>query len=360
MKILHVTHNFHPIKGGVEKNIEDICKRMIELGHTSDVCCSKIPNAPNEETYKGIRIYRVPTLNLKFYRISPKMAKISKKYDIVHVHGMGFLSDFFGLTKRIHGKPLVLSTHGGIFHTKRLSLLKKVYFHLWSRLPLRSFDKIVAVSLSDKQMFSKIRDSITFIPDSVDYSRFSSIIRKPEEGVFLFIGRITKNKRIDNLIRTFSLIQKEKPESTLVIVGSDWDNNVNEFKQLSKNLGCKNVIFTGKIDDAALNEYKARAKFFVSASDYEGFGISVLEAMSAGIPVIVNDIPAFRSFVKENDNGLFVDYSSPEQASSQIIDFMRNADLDKISSNAKKSAMQYDYRITGNSLEALYKELLEK
>jgi alpha-1,3-mannosyltransferase len=360
MKILHVSHYFHPVVGGVEKNIEDLCRGLIELGHQSDVCCLSLPGAKRDEIYNGIKIHRIASLDMKFYKIAPSVARIIKKYDIIHVHGIGFFSDYLGLTKIKHCKPLVLSTHGGIFHTTRLSILKKPYFYLWSRLPLLFFDRLVAVSESDKKLFSRISSNITMIPDSVIYENFSKIKRKPIDGTLVYVGRLSPNKRLDNLMKAFFYIHKKQTNSKLFIIGGDWQGNRRMLESLSKKLGIeKNVVFTGRISHDKLINFFEKAQFFVCASEYEGFGISILEAMAAGLPVVVNDIDAFRTFVKNRENGFITNFSKPRKAAELILSLSTNkSKLAQISRQAKTSAKAYDYKRIAKDIEDVYKYVL--
>ena len=359
MKILHVSHNFYPVMGGMERNIEDICRGLIELGHRSDVCCLRVPGTAGRETYNGIDIHRVRAASFRFYKIAPQVMRLARKYNIVHVHGLGFFSDMLGLAKMagLLRPGLVLSTHGGIFHTRSMWPVKKAYFHIWSRLPLRGFDMVVAVSKSDMQLFSCIAKRMTLIPDTIDFQRFSRIKRRPENGVFIFVGRLSRNKRIDNLIRAFALVAKSRPGFMLFIIGDDWDGQKMRLKQMASKEGIEGrVVFTGSVDDENLMRYYQRAQFFMSASEYEGFGISVLEAMAAGVPVMVNNIPAFRTFVDNGKNGFIINFNDAMSAARSIERITDSADLASISRSARTTAKTYDYRQAARRLERLYRD----
>lgn len=361
MKILHFSQGFYPVTGGIEKNIEDICKGMQGLGHQSSVCCLRPEGTAKDEVWNGISIHRMRSLNLRFYKIAPCVLRLVKRHDVIHVHGLGSFSDTLAMAKalRLHSKPLVLSTHGGIFHTKRLSRMKKLYFNAWCRLALKFFSKVIAVSGSDRELFSGISRSVIMIPDSIDYGSLSSISRKPQKDVFICVGRLSQNKRIDNLIRAFSVISKHRPDARLFIIGGDWQGARKGLEALANGMGMKGkVIFTGRLGDREMMGYLARASFFLTASEYEGFGISVLEAMAAGLPVIVNNIPSFRTFVKHGKNGFIIDYSEPEKAARAILDIMERNGMKAISGNAMKTAKGYDYKAIAKRLEDVYLDAL--
>lgn len=358
MKILHVCNHFYPCIGGVERHVEDLCKNLIRLGHESDVLCLNTCAYTNEqfpeyEEYGGIRIFRIPYINFKIYNVAPGVLKFLKKYDIIHVHSLGFLSDFLALTKFMHKKSLILSTHGGIFHTKAFSFLKNLYFNLWCKYVLKKFDRIIAVSRSDEKLFSAIAPNIELIPNGIEIRDFK-IERKAENNTLLYVGRISKNKRIDNLIETIAVLKDKIPDVKLYVIGEDWEGILEDLKNLTKERNVEdNVIFVGRIDKREeITEYYSRAKFFVSASEYEGFGISVLEAMAAGCIAVVNDIQAFRELVRDGENGFIVDYSN-KKAADIILELMHQ-DLTAISSEAQKTAEVHDWKNTIKKVEKLY------
>jgi alpha-1,3-mannosyltransferase len=364
MKILHVYNHFYPCVGGIERYIEDLSLELIKRGHKSDVCClNRCPNSrkklPSKEEYKGITIYRIPFIDLKYYKIAPSVIKIAKKYDIVHIHGIGFFTDYFCLTKFFHNKPIVVSTVGGVFHTKKLIFFKKLYFNIWCKFLLRESNKTIAISEHDKNLFSKINNNVVIIPVPIDINKFPFKKRKKNNFKLLYIGRISRNKRIDYLIDVIKYISKKQPGAELYIAGEDWEGLRKYLEEKVKILGLEeNVKFLGKISEAELKKYIDISTFFVSASEYESFGISAIEAMSAGLIPILNNIESFRYFVKSKENGFIVDYKRPEEVANIIIK-IDNKSLQKLSEKARKRVYEFTRENVTKQIEKLYLDILK-
>jgi alpha-1,3-mannosyltransferase len=362
MKILHVTNHFYPCVGGVEKYVYNLCKKLQLLGHQSDVCCldtcaHKRKKLVKYEEHEGIKIYRISSFDLKYYKIAPKVINYIKNYDIIHIHGVGFFVDFLSLLKIVHRKSLLLSTHGGIFHTKKVSFFKKIYFYFWLKHILKKINKTLAVSKNDYKLFSRISSNILLVENGVDFKYFS-VKGGGKGGSMLYIGRISENKRIDNLIKVIYFLSKKNLDIKLYIVGEDWGGLKKGLeKNVRKNGLEKNVVFTGKVSDEKLLFYMKKARFFVSASEYEGFGLSVLEAMSSGTIPIINNIESFKNFIKNGKNGFIVDFSKPKKV-AKIINNLINKDTSGISEKAKETAKKYDLERKIEKIEKIYKTLV--
>lgn len=363
MKVLQICNHFYPCVGGMEDHVENLCKNLIKMRHQSDVACldtcaySK-EKLPALEEYEGSKVYRLPYINLKFYKPAAGVFKLLKDYDMVHVHGIGFFSDFVAMTKFIHKKPMVLTTHGGFFHTKKLRFIKKLYF-IWNRLPLKTFDKAIAVSKSDEDTFSPISPDIMRIPNGISLDEFTKE-RRPEPATLLFVGRISKNKRIDRLIEITSILQKSIPDIKLKIVGEDWEGLQTGIEELALKRGVgDNVEFLGKSGREELIEYLSAASLFVSASEYEGFGISAVEAMAAGCVVVLNDIPAFNELVNHSKNGYLSDFADYESTATLLQNLMEK-DQQDVSKEAIETAAQYDWKTVAKKIELVYVEVMRE
>jgi len=203
----------------------------------------------------------------------------------------------------------VLSTHGGIFHTKNHSLLKKIYFNLWCRLTLTAFDKVIAVSAQDFETFKKIvpERKLVLIENPVAVEMLSKIPRKPVPNSFLFVGRLSKNKGLENLLNAFAEVKKDGENFSLNIAGKPFDLSKKQVQEMvsAKDLNEK-VKVLGMVSEKELLEFYSESEFFVSASEYEGFGISAVEAISAGLIPVLNSIPPFKTFVSDKKTGFIV------------------------------------------------------
>jgi alpha-1,3-mannosyltransferase len=364
MRILHVTPGFYPSIGGLEKGVEELCINLKKLGYTSDVLTLNRSSYSKEilekyEEYRGIKVFRIPSLNLKYYYIAPYVLKYVRNYDIINIHGIGFFSDFLSLTKSLHNKPLILFTYGGIFHTKKIYWLKNIYFNYWCRFIFKNIDKTISISKQDTELFSKLTRPV-LIPIGIDYEYFSSIKRKPRGKELLCIGRISKNKRIENLIHTVYFLKKKLPDVKLYIIGGDWQGIRKELESMAESMGLeKNVIFKGEVTEEEKINYLSRCHLFVSASQYEGLGLVIIEAMASGIPVVANNIEAFRNFIIDGKNGFLADYSKPKESAERICKIMEMG-LKNISKNAKITAREYDWADTIEKIINIYNQLLKK
>ena len=325
LRVLHVCQDFYPGIGGIEKFVQDLCRHSRGLGIDARVLClNRIHGSnvrlPKRDEVEGIPIRRVPFLNLRYYKPAVLPMGELKAADLIHVHGVGALMDYAVLTKWRHRRPIVLSTHGGIFHTSDLLRFKRVYFATAHRVLERLVDQTVAASRQDLELFRGVAKNLVLLENGADLSRFRRCeIERKDTKRLVYVGRLARNKRVDRLIDAFARLATHDRALELRIVGNDWEDLLVGLKVQAKQLGVEqNVTFTGGVPDAQLAEELCSAAWFVSASEYEGFGISAIEAMAAGCVPILNDIYAFRNIITDGDTGVLVDYTKPDAAAERM------------------------------------------
>ena len=121
------------------------------------------------------------------------------------------------------------------------------------------------------------------------------------------------------------------------------------------------VVFEGRIEFQRLYELVETAELALFPSEYEAFGISVVEAMGAGVTSVLNAIEPFRHFVDDGVNGFLADYSDPDSAADVIEQAIQLPKRSKTSlgKKAREKALEYDWAATVQRFEALYWDVLE-
>jgi alpha-1,3-mannosyltransferase len=328
LKVLHITTDFLPGSGGMERFIRDLVIHSRTIGiDPSVLALNKIAGddrtLPPMEMIDGIPITRVGFLDLKYYKPAALPIELLKSADILHVHGVGAPLDFVAATKSIHRRPIVLSTHGGIFHTADLSVLKDWYFGIVKKFVLPRVNQIVACGQADRELFvNRGVTNLIAIDNGIDLAPFAGDDSQRVSNRLLFVGRIVPNKSVDNLIRSLAQLRHLGTPATLRIVGPDRNGLIDGLKQLAMDLALKeSVTFAGELSDRDLPAEYHQADLFVSASRHEGFGISAVEAMAGGAIPLLNDIPAFRYLLKNDSNvqfGGLTDFSDPKASAEAL------------------------------------------
>jgi len=369
VRILQVARQFYPSIGGVENVVENLARQLIQRGLQCDVLTlnrffgNMGQTLPPWDSVKGIDVIRIPFVGGSRFFLAPGVLRFVRDYDLVHIHNVDTFVDLLVATKPWHRRPLVLSTQGGYFHTRTALALKEIYFNTITRLTMRGLDAAIVVSEHDRSLFGKISSRLELISDGVDYATFGSIQKQVEPGLLVTVGRIASNKRVDRLLAAFARVVRERPTASLAIVGRPQDGHLSEVQALATRLGVdEKVVFAGEVDDAELRAWLGRANLFVSASEYESFGLSVLEAMSSGTVPVVNDIPAFRAAITPRENGFIADFGDVDQAADALLEALSldPAQLRKMGKNAQKSVARYSWENVAVQLEQLYRRVLKE
>lgn len=359
VKILQVCNHFYPCVGGIETLVLELSRKLNEKGHKVKVVCLNQCTKENKiledkTIVQGIEVERLSFFDLKYYKIALSIISKIKDFQIIHVHGIGFFSDFLLLTKPFHKKKVFISTHGGIFHTEKIGFIKKIYFDLIQKILLKSADKVIAVSKSDFEKFAKICNNLTIIENGIDLKKFKP--KNKQKNSFIYLGRFSKNKNLESLIRTFSLI-KEK-NFKLIISGKDEEQLLERLKKTTKELKIENKVkFVINPTNEQVIELYAKSEFFVSASQYEGFGLSLIESMASGCIPIVQKNDSFTNIINTNVNGFLTDFKSNKARDTiEKAIKMKLKEKQRIAKKAQKKANCYSIEKMVEKIERLYGE----
>lgn len=307
MRIVHVVRQYHPSYGGLEDFVRNLVSVQQRDGHAVSVVTLNT-NFQNDqvlharEVIDDVPVYRVSHIGSKRYPIAPSVRHYVTTADIVHVHAVDFFIDYLSLLKRFgmfKGK-LILSTHGGIFHTQSFYRLKQLFFRSVTPFSLSQTDAVAASSYSDRDLFAPIVRNLEVVENGVRFRKFGDAEIDAAANGFLYVGRFSENKNLVNLVRWFAAAAASDDSLHLFIAGRTDGGNYDDVVAEIKRLHAESFITViSNPTDAEIQALIGRSRFALSASTYEGFGIAVVELMSYGLVPILSAIPSFRLFVNE-------------------------------------------------------------
>ena len=326
LSILHVVRQFLPNRGGLEDFVANLSREQARLGHgvrvlTLDRLFSQPDRRlPARERLDGIDIERIPFFGSHRYPVAPSVFRHLGDADIVHVHAIDFFFDAFALARPLHRRPMVATTHGGFFHTRAHSRLKKLWFEGPTRLSVRGYEEIVACSESDARMFEGITPGgVEVIQNGVDLEKFAGAASSAPRRALLTIGRFAHNKRLDRLLATLRALNADGAGWRLRIVGVPSDVSAEALTAEIDRMGLTGAVtlHTG-LDVPAIRDLIGQSSLFVSASQYEGFGIALIEALSAGLVPVAHPNDAFAWLARRHPAITLCDFADAEAAAGAI------------------------------------------
>jgi alpha-1,3-mannosyltransferase len=245
-------------------------------------------------------------------------------YDVIHIHGTDQLLDGIALSAFYHKKPFCLTTHGLYFHTETFHTIKKLYLRTITRWALQRAFAIFAVSQSDADTLKTVGLDPVVMRNPI----------VPIQGVFsegkdlLYLGRLSQNKRVGKLIDWLSQIHNRGYKGQLHIVGNDPEGLQKDYEAQARALKVSDQVhFHGFIDADRLAELCRRSAYCVSASRYEGYGLAMVEAMSAGVLPVMHDNAAFRETHTLSGCGLVTDFDDINKAADDFMAYQAQVSL---------------------------------
>lgn len=378
MKILEVTHAFlhKHSAGGSTEIMYCLSKELAERGHevtfyTSDY---KLANERVESLQQfNVEVFNFKVwLNLAGFYITPSMLKSAaevKRFDVIHMHNYRtFQNIVVAYYAKKYNIPYVLQAEGSLITFFQKGVLKKIFDAVWGRRMLKDATKVVAASRMEASQYKSIgicEDKIVIVPFGIDLTEFENL---PERGKFrrrygindnqkiiLYLGRIHKIKGLDLLLEAFTDVSRNLDDVKLVIVGPD-DGYLYTMKRLIADLGISSkVLFTGPLYGQEKLEAYVDADVYVLPSFYEDFGLTVLEAMACGTPVIVTDRCGTADVV-DGQAGLVVPRDKG-QLSSAILNILSDGGLRRRFGEAR-GEFGWDKVVLG--VEKIYLSVIER
>jgi alpha-1,3-mannosyltransferase len=327
MKVVHVTRLFWPSIGGLEEAVLNlaVCQRRGGGIDASVVSLDRLPGQaaklPSRDTVQGVPVTRVPWRGSRRYPLAPGVLAHIRDADLVHVHGIDFFFDFLAWTKPLHRRRLVASTHGGFFHTRFLATLKQLYFTSVTRTSTAFYERIVACSEADALIFKPVAGTkLATIENGVDIDKFRDQAAREHTKTLISFGRLASHKRIPALFALLRELRVCDAEWQLIVAGGEADVTLSSLQDEARRAGVADAVrFVREPSNRELTELIGTASYFACLSAYEGFGIAAVEAMSAGLILVLSPISPFTQLVRNARLGVIVDPDNPEEAAQRLL-----------------------------------------
>lgn len=381
MKIAIFTDSFHPQVNGV----------VVFLSESLKVLAKKhkiILFAPGSERFKiekrkNLKIYWMPAEPFPFYegyrmtKLDPlKIKQIleKEKPDIVHLHAPILLGINGLIIAKKLGIPTIATYHTHfpdyLPHILKGKLLKRLNWmgeYTAKKLIKIVFSEADVTTAPTQELVDELTDygikNVIYLPNGVNIKKlkakesekkkFSKKYKLGKRKIILYAGRVSPEKKLEILIKAFKKIENNK--TLLLIVGAG--PGLKKYKQMAKELTIKNIIFTGYVKDEMLFSAYSLADVFVSPSDSETFGLTFIEAMAFGVPVIgVNKLGA-KELIINKENGYLVKAGAIDELAAKIEKLLKNKKIrDGIRKQAKKTAKYYSIERCMKKTTEIYKK----
>lgn len=358
MKVLQIINSHSNAVGGAERLSMGLHQGCLEKGVDSHLLClMKAPSSRHNRTYSlGFNTPYHPLVLLRLIRFLRQGRW--RDVDVIHVH-LFPAQLLVALAMRIVGlRAACVTTEHNTFNRRReLPGAKRI-----DRFTYRFYQKIVCISEGTRQTMRhwlpEIEPKLVTIFNGIDLSRYVHLHQKSEvvgrKPIVLSAGRLTEQKNYAASIQAVKQLSDCSFEYWIAGQGE----LEGTLKEQANSLGLADTVrFLGFRDD--LPELLARADIFLSPSKWEGFGLSVVEAMAAGLPVVVSDIPGVAEVVdKDSNSALWVDPLAPDEIAARLRELLQDPQLRaELGRNGRKRAACFDLSRMRDEYLRLYDEV---
>lgn len=372
IRVAMITQDYHPVLGGAQRQIKSLAPLLKALNIDVHILTRRYTGLTSYEFVDDVPVYRLPVPGPKAiaalsFTVSalPLLQKL--KPDLIHSHALLTPATTAIAAKRLFHIPVVAKVlRGGC-----LGDLAKLQRKPLGRHRIAASRKWIDVFISISQEIDKELDQVgvpadhrVFIPNGVDIYRFTPLPQSDKQEIratlglpinapiVIFTGRLSAEKRIDQLISLWPSLRKVHPEAQLLLLGTG-----NEETRLKEMAG-DGVLFRGVVEDVV--PYLQTADVFILPSATEGLSNSLLEALSCGLPAIATTVGGAPDVIEHKKSGWLIPPENAQELQSSLFTLLNDPHLRaKLRSNGREQIIQnYALPITAQRLRELYQQVI--
>ena len=323
---------------------------------------STILGFPIHFSSKLIRMEEENRLLKTLYKIEK-----NKLIDIIEVTEGAFINQ---IAKRW---KVIVRAHGSDWsfrmHCDDQNPLIDNYLKKWQRIQHLNASANYAISKHTRDHLTKElkleKGLIRYMPYPICLENFS--LAKPKSykeipstsPVIMSVGRLERRKGTDIIVKSMNIVWEKYPNAYLILIGLASEFTIHDLKELVPKSQQNQIVYTGFINYKDIPSFYKAADLYVSASQYETFGYTLLEAIAAAKPIVCTDRGAMPELVVDGFNGLIVPFGDPKSLGESIIELLSNDELLNIfSKNSGEVVQKYDLSNYGDMLMKSYTEII--
>jgi glycosyltransferase involved in cell wall biosynthesis len=382
LRIAFFTNYYHPVVNGVVRSVASFREILTKQGHNVFIFAQSDNEYKDEEPF----IFRYPSFSLPLpmdiVTVIPVSSFVdqllpSLKLDVIHTHHPILLGQTAASKAADLNVPLVFTfhtqyweyTHYIPFPQEAIQEFLKNAIHTWLRVFMQKCQHIVIPSESIKEILIRdygLEDRFTVIPTGTNLKPFlradGKTLRQSkgwqDDKVLISIGRLAAEKNWETLLRAAAQVYTQHPTLRLVLIGDGPDKQTLEL--LAAELGiAERVTFTGQVLFDEIPAYLKAADMFGFASVTETQGLVTIEAMAAGLPVVVVDGSGSHDIVDNGKEGFLVE-NDPNALASAINQMLSNPEqMKQFSVKALKKARIFDANRLGKQMVKVYEQAIQ-
>jgi 1,4-alpha-glucan branching enzyme len=335
------------VVGGLARHVANLAEALVAHGWQVHVITRTDLPYTHDEVVDGVFVHRVAVmrphggsfldwvlqLNLAMLDCARQLLASNVPVDVLHAHDW-LVQRAAKALKEYSGLPLICTIHatehgrnGGIY----TGLQRRIHHEEWVLTYESAHVIVCSAFMRDEvtRLFALPGDKVTVIPNGIrcDGLLLAGRHEAPDtERVVLFIGRMVREKGVHVLLQAAPRIRSAVPHVRFVLIGRGPMEE--DLRAQASRLGLDDVVqFLGFISDAERDAWLRRASVCVFPSLYEPFGIVALEAMAAGVPVVVSDAGGLREIVHHEETGLTAFTGHADSLADQTIRLLQDPTL---------------------------------
>ena len=381
MKVLQVVPSLAPEWGGPVKVVNELAGALEVIGVSSEIISAQGRRVGNPETVTNdipIHLFETGPIARLWTAHTPGLKKtLARKipdFDLVHIKGLwhypGYIASKIARSRNV---PYIVTIHGELneWNLQQKRLKKQIYMTAIQRGILQKSAALHAITPAESNRIRQleIETPVAMIPNGIHTEEFENlpdrsqfVSRYPElenRLIVLFLGRIQQKKGLDILAQAFGNLVRTRHDVRLVVAGPDEDNTLTEIKTILKSQGAlEKAVFPGMLTGEQKLEALSAADIFALTSYSEGFSVALLEALSAGLPLVITDECNFPE-VGDSRAGFVVRPNDSETASA-LMSLLDSADLRReMSENARRLVRSnYTWERIAEKMFTLYENVI--